>query len=1133
MECPECRFENRQGAKFCRECGHTFDRSCPECGTDIVSGSKFCDECGHPFESEKETSGKILKAASRPLPPAPQQALSDVAPLDGERKHVTVLFSDLSGYTAMSEKLDPEEVKEMMSRIFGEVAQVIARYEGFIEKFIGDAVMALFGVPKAHEDDPIRAIRVAREIHERVTALSPEIEKRTGQPVSMHSGVNTGLVVTGEVDLEKGTHGIAGDTINLASRLCSLGAAGDILVGPDTYHQAQGYFTFEALEPTRVKGKEKPVQIYKVIAPKSKPVTIHRLSGVRAELIGRKVEIAELGDAVKNLQAGRGRIFSICGTAGTGKSRLVEDFKATLDLEDIQWLEGRAYAYAQNIPYFPLIDLLSRVFGIEEGDAPDRVRQKIESGVGGLVDKKESVIPYVGSLYSLPCPQIDSVSPEFWKSRLCDAVKMIISALARKAPTIFLLEDLHWADPSFAEFLRNTLLEMRQPAIVLCVYRPVFSLFTAHQSSGLADIYQEIRLKDLSSAESQDMLESLLKAKEIPADLRRFVQDKTEGNPFYLEELINSLIETEMLKQDDASWRLTKSITESDISATVQGVIAGRLDRLEKESKRILQEAAVIGRAFLYDILKKVTALEAECDTCLSSLERLDLIRTRSFQPDMEYVFKHALAQEVVYNGILKKERREIHERIALVMENLFGDRLQEFYETLAFHFARGQSVTKAVDYLIKSGGKSLNRFALDEAQQYYQQAYQLLSARLDAGEENKNLLFDLLEKWALVYYYHGAFIDMVDLLRTHEATAESLQDKGRRGIFYAWLGMALWGAGKHKESYNYLKTALKLGEETGDLRVMGFATAWLPLACVERGLIKEGIEYGQRAVKICSKLPEEQYLNFKAQGDLGYLYYFVGDSGKTLAAGKTMVEYGEKHANIRSQAMGHAVLGWGYLAAGDLQKATEKFKQTEQIAMDPFYATVWSMFRSLAHFLSGQIEEAESALALSEQCQKAGFAYAKPFHRLGMGLVLIAKGRIGKGINLLLEARQTCLDNEFKCSYALSEYILGKVYLGIALGEGDVNMSTMVKNVGFLMKTIPFAARKAASHLTTAIAAAREIGAEGTEASAHLDLGKLHHAKGRTEQAREHLSQAVELFERCRAEIYLKKAKETLDALR
>jgi class 3 adenylate cyclase len=301
----------------------------------------------------------------------------------------------MSGYTAMTEKLDPEETKEIMGKIFGEISKVVFRYDGFIEKFIGDAVVALFGVPQSHEDDPVRAIKAAREIHEIVSSISPQYEKRIGKSLSMHTGICTGLVVTGEVNLEKGTHGVLGDTINTAARLSGMAEPGDIVIGPDTYHQAEGYFTFESMEPTKVKGKAEAVKPYKVLSPKEAPTKTHRLSGMRADLIGRKVEMAQLQEAVTNLRQGKGSIFSIVGDAGTGKSRLIEDFKASLNAEEIQWREGHTYAYSQNIPYSPLVNLLSRAWQIEEGDSVEKIRLKVELGVKNLVGDEKDIVPYI------------------------------------------------------------------------------------------------------------------------------------------------------------------------------------------------------------------------------------------------------------------------------------------------------------------------------------------------------------------------------------------------------------------------------------------------------------------------------------------------------------------------------------------------------------------------------------------------------------------------------------------------------------------------------------------------------------------------------------------------------------------
>ena len=482
MKCPKCQFENPEGSKFCGGCGRKFDFTCSECGANNPAENKFCNECGCDLKPVKEGSDQTTETISPPVSPSEETIGTGTPSATGERKHVTVLFSDLTGYTAMSEKLDPEEVKEITSRIFGEISKIVGKYDGFIEKYAGDAVMAIFGVPNAHEDDPIRAVKAAREIHELVNAISPDVESRIGQPISMHSGINTGLVVTGEVDMDRGTHGVAGDTINLASRLSNLAKPGEILIDADTCLQAERHFACEYLEETTVKGKADPILVHKVLSQREKPVTIRRLSGVRANLVGRKVEMAELAESVENLHRGKGRIFSISGDAGTGKSRLVDEFKASQDLEEIQWLEGHAYAYTQNIPYFPMIDLLNKVFHIKEGDPGESVREKIESGIEDLVDNHKDVVSYVGGLYSLSYPEVEEVSPEFWKSRLQESISAILTALAIRAPTVFFLEDLHWADPSFVELLRRFCLEI--PTVGYCPVCIPAHLQSVYKSSG-------------------------------------------------------------------------------------------------------------------------------------------------------------------------------------------------------------------------------------------------------------------------------------------------------------------------------------------------------------------------------------------------------------------------------------------------------------------------------------------------------------------------------------------------------------------------------------------------------------------------------------------------------------------------
>ena len=1126
MECPNCQLVNREEAVFCLECGTELGIKCPNCEKSLPPRAKFCDTCGQDLKQPKEST--VLTPE-----PAPAKDTLSPKPIESERKHVTALFSDLSGYTAMSERLDPEEVKEITGKIFDGVSKIISKYEGFVEKFAGDAVMALFGATEAHEDDPVRAIKAAREIHYLVNNLSPQYEERIEQPLVMHSGINTGLVVTGEVNLEKGTHGVAGDTINVAARLSDLGMADNILVGPDTYYQSEGYFDFKEMEPAAVKGKSDPVRIYKVIAQKEQPIKIHRLHGFQADLIGRTVEMSQLAGATRKLKEGAGAVFSIYGPAGTGKSRLVKEFKESLNLEEIQWLEGHAYPHSQNIPYFPLIDLLNRSLQIEEGDPPERIKEKIESGISALVGDKADFIPYIGSLYSLSYPEIDEVSPAFWKEQLQKAIQTILSSLAQRGPTIIRLEDLHWADPSFLDLIRLLLSESRDPILFLCVYRPIISLFTSHQISAMTHPYQEIRLQDLSTSESQGMIASLLQTDKVPSELQGFLQDKVEGNPFYIEEVINSLIESDTLIRDNGEWKLTRAITESEISSTIHGVISGRLDRLEKESKRILQEASVIGRTFFYEILNRITELEQQIDLSLRSLERLDLIRARALQPDLEYIFKHALTQEVVYNGLLKKERQVIHERIGLVMEQLFHDRLPEFYETLAYHFMQGQSIIKAVNYLMKAGEKSLKRYAIEEAHQYYREAFNLLSNKTEKAKEDELLLIDLIIEWAMVYYYRADCKGWEKIFWDHKALAETIDDNERLGMFYAWLGFGLWFRERYTTSYEYLCKAIQIGEEIKNQKIIGYGCTWICWTCAELGLFDEAITHGNRAQKIANILESDQYLYFKSLAALSHTYIYKGESKKALDAGQMLLDYGQKHSNIRSISLGYTFISYSHFNAGEYLLAKEYGKKAIQISVDPLYSIGCTLLTGFCHAFLGEFQKiGETAKQQLEYLQDVGCGVWGTTAEILVGLTYIANGQMSQGLKMVEKVRDAHQKNKRRGRLAMPEYILGKIYLQIVEGENLPSLSILARNIGFMVKNVPAAGKRAENHFKRTIEIAKEVGAKGWMAVSYLDLGLLHKAKKRTDQAKECISKAIKLFEELEAAAFLKQAKEALASL-
>ena len=714
-------------------------------------------------------------------------------------------------------------------------------------------------------------------------------------------------MVTGEIHLTKAALNVAGDTVNVASRLCSLAQAGETLVGQTTYSQVEGFFSFEPLGPVMVKGKTKPVPVYKLLSPREVPSKTHRLSGLRADLIGRKKEMARLTEAVDKLLKGQGSVISICGEAGSGKSRLVEEFKDILDLGAINWIEGHAYAYSQNISYFPLIDLMNRELGIKESDSPEKVGEKLETRLKELGDLKEDVVPYLGGLLSLNYPELAGVSPDFWKSRLHQAIHATLLALSKGAPTIICLEDLHWADPSFLEFLRLTLAEQHYAAIFLCVYRLPFNLFSRQEIVAMQESYQEIRVQDLSLAEIQEMVESILKTVAIPEELRKFIQEKVGGNPFYLEEMINSLIQSGTLTRDNGHWQLARAINESDIPSTIHAVVSGRIDRLPETAKRLLQEASVIGRTVPYEILKRITEHADSLDRFLTELELLDLIR-RSPQSEQEYVFKHALIQEVVYSGLLKKDRQMMHQRIGLVMEQVFHDRLPEFYETLAFHFKQSESSHKAVAYLLESGRKSLKKYAVKESNQYYCEAFNILRGVLDDSSDGKKHLLDFLNEWGLVFYYRADFKDFTKLFLQYKELAESIDDKARLAMFFGWLGFAMIGTGNMKESYEYSAKALKLGEEIGNYPIIGLACCNLTWSCAELKLLDEGIHYGTKAEEIAEIYNLEPMVFFQTLAGMGMIYWFQGNSRGCLEIGRKLEEYGKRSF----QSAQHR--GWSYL---------------------------------------------------------------------------------------------------------------------------------------------------------------------------------------------------------------------------
>jgi tetratricopeptide (TPR) repeat protein len=625
----------------------------------------------------------------------------------------------------------------------------------------------------------------------------------------------------------------------------------------------------------------------------------------------------------------------------------------------------------------------------------------------------------------------------------------------------------------------------------------------------------------------------LLGTKLMPVELNEIVRQKAEGNPFYIEEMINSLIDSDILTRDNDSWKLSRKITDSDIPATIHGVLSARVDRLGKQYKRVLQEASVIGRVFLYEIIERITDIDSGIDQVLSGLENLDLIRIKTSEPKLEYIFKHALTQEVVYNGLLIRERKVIHERIGFVIEKLFHDRLPEFYETLALHFKHGQSVIKAVEYLTNSGQKSYSRYALEESHQYYKEAYDLLSEKDQRSEEENLAIIDMLIKWGHVHNGRADLMGLEKILIGNEELAKSIPDKERLGMFYAWLGFVLRCREKIRESYTYLIKALKLGEEISSKKIIGYSCAWLVWTCADMGHIDEGIKYDKRARELIDPLQSDgDFVRFTLNG-LGILNYFRGDYIEVYEIGEQLLNYGQRHSDLRCMATGHNIIGLSHYVAGNYALGIESFHNSLLISADIIFLNSANLFLGITYVANEEFSKAEGIFdKIMRNSEIYGFEFMGTAAKALYGVILISQGSLNKGVQMLENAIDTFLSVGSMYRYAMANFIIGKIYARLAVGGGKMELFFIVKNISFLIRNIPLASKKTENYFNKAIDVSKKIGAKGILGQAYLNFGLFYKAKKKPSQAKEMISRAIDIFNEIKADVFLKQAKDALPLL-
>ncbi len=841
MKCPKCQFDNEADARFCNKCGSKLEIICPECGIASRSGSQFCKECGHNLTLPSEPPPKDLSfdekldKIQRYLPKGlTEKILSQRDKIEGERKQVTVMFCDMEGFTNLSERLGPEQAYDIMDQVYEILIHKVHGYEGTVNEMTGDGIVALFGAPIALEDAPQRAIRTGLAIHREMVRFSDRIkqEKEDIPPIKMRIGIHTGPVVVGTLgnDLRVEFKAV-GDTVNLASRMEGLAEPGTTYVSEETFKLTEGFFRFEALGEKEVKGKEEPINVYRVIAPSARR-TRFDVSAERGltPFVGRERELEVLLDGFERSKAGRGQAFSIMAEAGVGKSRLLYEFRKAVANEDVTFLEGKCLSYSKGVAYHSVIDVLKSNFDVREEDGDSEIKEKFKRGLKILGADEASTLPYLLELFSVKDSGIDKIpmSPEARKDRIIEALNRIVLKGSEIRPLILAYEDLHWVDRSSEEVLKY-LLESISGARVFLIftYRPEF----VHTWGGKS-YHSQVTLNRLSNPESLSMVTHLLGTEDIDRDLEEFILEKTEGVPFFIEEFIKSLKDLQIIERKDNTYRIAKDIQTLTIPATIHDVIMARVDSLPGAAKVVLQTGSVIEREFSYELIKRVMGIsELELLSHLSVLKDSELLYERGIFPQSAYIFKHALTQEVVYDSILTKRKNRLHNEIGSAIEELYKENIDEYCGILAEHFVEGENYEKGAEYLRLAGKKTLKTASPYDAIAYAKKRIACLE-KLPQTDDVKKKTIDARTVLGLYYTeinYHveakEAVDPIIDLAIKHDS-------KRRLSQIYTIIGAYNYLVEEEfSKALKHLEEALQISEEVEDVASFSQANYWLGVA--------------------------------------------------------------------------------------------------------------------------------------------------------------------------------------------------------------------------------------------------------------------------------------------------------------
>ncbi|MBI1926342.1 AAA family ATPase [Candidatus Poribacteria bacterium] len=901
--------------------------------------------------------------------------------MQGENRLVTALFADISGFTPLSQRLPTKSVVEKVNQCFQAVTDAVYRYEGSVNRFIGDCVLAFFGAPLAHENDPERAILAGLDMKAEVVKLG----------LNLSVGINTGTMYFGPIGTQRHLEVSAyGPDINLAKRLQETAKPGQVIIGESTYRLTRRAFEFQPLSPLTLKGIAKPVPAYEAVKVSPRPEKIRGIEGLRAPMIGREEEFAKLKGCLDDLMDGRGQIASIIGVAGVGKSRLVSELKTYLErmegkegreegkeveqaasllgkqMEEREgwkdgsveqsairnkppssiWLEGRCLSIGESVGYWVFIDILKSYFQFDATNSERAMAEKITAAVKELLPQQaDEILPLFGNLLSVKFgneldERLKFAGPEQIKHQTFMALRDFFFALAGKQPLTLVFEDLHWAD-SLSLDLILLLMEMLTlaPMLLICVYRPEQDhkswRIGSIASSKCLERYTEIHLRELRPQESRRMVEELLTIENLPENVKNLILTKSEGNPFFVEEVIRLLIDSGAVYREGNVWVAKAEIESLAVPDTIQGVIMSRIDRLEEEVKYVLQCASVIGRLFRHRLLAYTSQRERDLDQHLWRLEDRDLVYEERAVPELEYSFKHVLTQETAYQSLLARRRAAFHRKVAEGIEALYRERLEEFYEELAYHYDESGEVEKTVEYLLKAGEKARRAYVNDEAIRYFQRALERLDGS-PLGESRPDWRLAALKRLGQISHGIGKLAEAEAYFQQAIALGRKmgLQARELAGLYY-WLGDVLAWQERNDEVLRIGEEELTLLEndkESIEAALLNTLMARIYGRKDEREKVREIIH---RTAQFLERLPYSEELGLVYR----MVFYGYAIREKNVEEGlkwlHTLEQKAEQHHDLR--ALGYVLAMKGGIAQyrGDLhgsnswgQRALEVYKK-------------------------------------------------------------------------------------------------------------------------------------------------------------------------------------------------------------